>query len=98
MSLLQNNVNSLETDDKKSTDRENSIAINRLHLNPIKIKKHFDNHYSKNRTIDINNENPLLLKNDKKLINTNKLLNYLNNINTKKEYIYKDLSLKSRNF
>ena len=83
--------------DDKSTDRDNTITMNKLHLNPIKIRKSFDFNYSKNQAIDINKENPLLLKEDKKLINSNRLFNYLNNINLKKEYIYKNIPQKNRN-
>ena len=96
MSLKNNLINSIEKDDK-STDRENIITTKKHRLNPIKIKKPFDINYSKNQTIDVKKENPLLLKEDKKLINNNRLLSYFNNINLKNEYIYKDLPHKRRN-
>ena len=61
MSLENNLINSLEMEDK-STDRENTITMNKHYLKQIKTKKSFDINYSKNQKTDIKNENPLLLK------------------------------------
>ena len=97
MSLHYNKDNSLEIDEK-STKRD--ININKNQLKPIKINKSYNSSaYPKRQTINIKNKNPLFLKDEKKLIKDNRLMNYLNYAKVKRDYIYKikDLSLKSRN-
>jgi hypothetical protein len=102
MYLQSNRDNTLEVDNKSSTieNKITKININKHKLKPIKINKPYNSlKYLNNQTIDINNKNPFILKEDKQLVNNNKLSNYLNSINKKKEHIYKikDLSPNSRN-
>ena len=97
MSFQYNKENSLLID-TKSTIRD--INLNKNKLKPIKINKSYNSSaYPKSQTMLMKNNNPIILKEEKKLIKDNRLMNYINFANIKRDNIYKnkDLSIKSRN-
>ena len=93
MSLKNIIKNRLELNNNNINNKENNIRIitkKRI----LNIKKNVGFNSTRFNTIDSNNKEPLLLKEDNYLIKDNKYINYLNNIKiNKEEYKNKDSEL-----